>query len=244
MHFLVVVAVSYLTDGGCLGVFPFITLIICSTSQAHIRSTRSTRVRRGRRRPASFIVQSVSDACHVGSHLVLHFKDAMGESSVQVSVRNLTNAERVDHLVVCVSLQALELVNGDLSVVDRDEVDELFVLLDVYLELLDGGRVRVDIFLDFRLGLEETFESCLAQGHLLKLGLLVALLALSLLHGDLLIGTALHAVHHGLKVEQLTSKGHPCLLEWIAPLLNVGRDLLRQVRSDWVRNDALGAVAV
>ena len=79
---------------------------------------------------------------HVGgSHLVLHFEDAMGESCVQMSVRNLTNAERVDHLVVRVRLQALELVNGDLSMVDRDEVDELFVLIGVHFELLDGGAV-------------------------------------------------------------------------------------------------------
>ena len=111
---------------------------------------------------------------------VLQLEDAVGERGVQVRVRHLLQTEAVKHLVVGIGLEALELVNADLSVVDRDEVHELFVLVNIDVELLDRGRVRVDIFLNGRLRHEETHQGGLSEGHLLKLRLLFSLLLLSL----------------------------------------------------------------
>ena len=110
------------------------------------------------------------------SHLVDHFEDVVRERSVQVRVSNFLDAKHVQHLVVGVSLEALELVDGDLSVVDRDEVEQLLVLVNIDVELLNGRAVGVDIFLDCALRLEEALEGGLAHGHLLKLGLLITLL--------------------------------------------------------------------
>ena len=67
----------------------------------------------------------------LASHLVLHFEDAMGEGRVQVCIRHLSDAERVDHLVVGGRLQTLELIDSDLAMVDRDKVHEVLVLLNV-----------------------------------------------------------------------------------------------------------------
>lgn len=98
---------------------------------------------------------------------VLELKDAMCKRRMQMRVRDLFNAERVKHLVVCRGLQALELVNCLLAVVDRDKVHEFLVLVNIHVHLLDSCRVRVDIFRDFRLRLEKALKCGLAQGHLL-----------------------------------------------------------------------------
>ena len=76
------------------------------------------------------------------------------------------------------SLQALELIDGDLAMINRDEVNQLLVLFDVKFKLLDICRISVNIFLNSRLGLEETLESRLSERHLLELCFLVALFGL------------------------------------------------------------------
>lgn len=163
---------------------------------------------------------------------------------MQVSIRHLSDAQRVEHLVVGGCLEALEFVNGDLSVVDRDKVDQLLVILDVDVQLLNGGSVGVDIFLDSGLGFEEALEGGLAQHHLLELLLLVALLALSLRRENFEVTATIDSLFHRLEVEQLTTEHHPGLLERIAPFFDVFGDLHWQVIGDWVREDALRAVAV
>ena len=62
--------------------------------------------------------------------------------------------------------------------INRDEVNQLLVLFDVKFKLLDIRRISVNIFLNSRLGLEETLESRLSERHLLELRFLVALLGL------------------------------------------------------------------
>lgn len=95
---------------------------------------------------------------------------------------------------------------------------------------MDRGAVRVDIFLDGRLRLEEALEGRLAERHLLQLGLLVALPGLCLSLVRFLVGATCHGAHHGLDVEHLAAKHHPGLLERIAPLANVFRDFIFQIR--------------
>jgi len=94
----------------------------------------------------SFWWESLNAA--ICSETVLHLEDAVREGRVQMGIGDLLDAEAVEHLVVRLRLQALELVNGDLAVVDRDKVDQLLVVVDVNVELLDGRRVRVNIFRD------------------------------------------------------------------------------------------------
>ena len=132
---------------------------------------------------------------------VLQFEDAVGQRGVQVRVRHLFNTEAVQHLVVGRRLKALELLNADLAVVNGNEVDKLLVLVDVYVELLDRSRVGVDILLDGPLRLEETLKGRLTQGHLLQLGLLLALPLLCLRLQSLLVRATTHGGHHGLEVE-------------------------------------------
>ena len=132
----------------------------------------------------------------------------------------------VKHLVVSLGFQALELVDGDLSVVNRDEVHKILILLNINIKLLDGGRVRIDLLLNARLRLKETLQSRLAKRHFLQLGLFVALFSLGFLLEDLLVGAPLHRIHHGLDVEHFTAEHHPRFLEWIAPLSNVFRDFV------------------
>lgn len=137
-----------------------------------------------------------SQGLAVYSHAVHKLKNVVGEGGAEMSVRNLLNAEHVEHLVVGLGLHALELVDSDLAVVNCDEVEQLAVLIDVNIELLDGGGVGIDVLLDGGLRLEETLHCCLAHRHLLKLRLLVALLALSLGLKGLLVLAALHGTHH------------------------------------------------
>ena len=139
------------------------------------------------------------------SEVVLQFEDAVGQRGVQVRVGHLLDTEVVQHLVVGGRLHALELFNADLAVVNRDEVDELLVLVDVDVKLLDRGRVCVDILLDGRLRLEEALEGRLSKSHLLELGLLLPLLLLGLRLQELLVGATTHGGHHGLQVQKFAT---------------------------------------
>ena len=109
---------------------------------------------------------------------------------------------------------------------------------------MDRGAVRVDIVLDGRLRLEEALEGRLAECHLLQLSLLVALPGLCLSLVRFLVGATCHGAHHGLDVEHLAAKHHPGLLEWIAPLADVFRDFIFQIRRNRMCYDAFGSVAI
>ena len=180
----------------------------------------------------------------VASELVLHLENAVGQGGVQVCIRHLLDAESVQHLVVSLGLQFFELVDRDLSIVDRNEVHQFLVLVNIYVELLDCGRVRVDIFLDCAIRLEERLESRLSEGHLLKLSLLFTLLGFSLVLESLLLSASTKSVHHGLDIEHFSSKLHPGIFERIAPFFDVVGDLLRQLLSDRVRQDALSSITI
>ena len=54
-----------------------------------------------------------------------------------MSISDFTNCEEVEHLLVLQELGLFELVDGQLTVVDGDEVDQLAVVLHIYVHLLD-----------------------------------------------------------------------------------------------------------
>ena len=59
-----------------------------------------------------------------------------------------------------------------------------------------------------------------------------------------MVGAAGHGCHHGLKIEQFSADGHPCLAEGIAPFFNVLRDLHGKILGGRVGQDTLGAVTI
>ena len=75
----------------------------------------------------------------------------MGKSGMQVGIGDLFDAEGVEHFVVVAGRQFVEFADSNLPVIDRDEVYEFLVLLDIHIHLLDSGSVGVDIFVDGRL---------------------------------------------------------------------------------------------
>ena len=72
----------------------------------------------------------------------------MGECGVKVGVGDFLDAKHIEHPVVGLRLHALKLVNRDLAVVDRNEVEQLTILVNVNVQLLDRRCVGVNIFLD------------------------------------------------------------------------------------------------
>jgi len=72
----------------------------------------------------------------------------MGKSGMQVRIGYLLDAEGIEHFVVVARRQTIELGDRDLAVIDRDEVHELLVLVNIHVHLLDRSSVRVDIFVD------------------------------------------------------------------------------------------------
>ena len=65
-----------------------------------------------------------------------------------VRIANLTDREEVEHLLVLQEFGFLELVNRQLTMVDRDEVDQLAVVFDVHVHLFDVSLIVQDIFLN------------------------------------------------------------------------------------------------
>lgn len=71
-------------------------------------------------------------------HFVLmKIQEAMEEHGVLVRVLNLSDREDIKRAHVHAMLLFLELINGNLSVVDSQEVIQCFVLLDVEVGSLD-----------------------------------------------------------------------------------------------------------
>ena len=168
----------------------------------------------------------------------------MVQGGRDVRVTNLAYSEEVEHLLVLEQLGLLELVDGQLAVVDRDEVDQLSVVLYIHVHGLDVGLVIENIFLDARLRLEEALEGSLAESHLVELLLLVTdlLLGLELLLDDAV--ASVHGVHHSADVEELTLDPDPCLSEGIPPRLDGLVDVGAQLGGRGVGHDPQGAVTV
>ena len=99
--------------------------------------------------------------------------------------------------------------------VNRDEVDQISVVLNILVYLLNVRLQVKDIFLLSSLALEERFQSRFAKAELFQLLLIISLLALSfcaLLNNDL---SAAHSVDHSLDIQKFTFNPDVALLERI-----------------------------
>jgi hypothetical protein len=76
-----------------------------------------------------------------------------------------------------VDLVLLELVNCELALVDRNEVDKFAVLLNVNVCLFDACLEGKNVLFFARFRLEERLESSFTKAELFKLLLVVTLLA-------------------------------------------------------------------
>ena len=72
----------------------------------------------------------------------------MGKCGVEVGVGDFLDAKHIEHPVVGLRLHTLKLVDCDLTVVDRNEVEQLAILVDIDVQLLDRRSVGINIFLD------------------------------------------------------------------------------------------------
>lgn len=79
----------------------------------------------------------------------------MEQSSRQVGIGNLTHTENIDHAEVLAALVVLEPLDGLSAVIDRNEVDELSVVLDLLGGLLNLSLQVQHVFLLAGLRLEE-----------------------------------------------------------------------------------------
>jgi len=134
-----------------------------------------------------------------------------------VCIANLAYREEVKHLLVLEQFGFLELVNRQLTVVDRDEVDQFAVIFYIHVHGFDVGLIVKNIFFNGRLRFEETLESGLSESHLIKLLLLVTnlLLSLELLLNDTI--TAIHGIHHSTYIKKLSLDPDPSFSERVLP---------------------------
>lgn len=166
----------------------------------------------------------------------------MSQSSLQVSVGDFLHCKRVEHLHVLANLDALELLNRKLALVDSNEVDQFAVLLNVEVNLLNVGLIVEDIFLDGGFGFEETLQSSLTHRHLVQFSLLVALpLLCLLLHLDHFV-TALGGIHHALYFEALSLQPNPNIFEGLLPAVDVGYNISWDIWVGWIGQQALRGI--
>lgn len=118
----------------------------------------------------------------------------MAQVSTDVAIGDLTDGEGAEHSLVVVDLVSLELVDGHVTMLDGDEVDEFAVVLDGVVGSLNVSlQGQLGLVLGV-LALEEVLETGLVHLQLVELGLVVTSL---LLHGHL-------TAHHGLTANEGT----------------------------------------
>lgn len=93
----------------------------------------------------------------------------------QVSVGDLTHSEVVKHLHVLPDLVLSEPVNGQMALVNRDEVYQLAIVLNIVGELLNLRLISHDVLIDCTFCLEEALKSSLAERHLFEFSCFILL---------------------------------------------------------------------
>lgn len=128
--------------------------------------------------------------------------------------------------------------------VNRDEVDQFPVVLNVLICLLDVGLQIEDIFLLSSFALEERLQGCFTEAEFFQLFLIVSLLAFdfgALLNNSL---SAAHCVDHTLDIQKFTFNPDVALLEGVFERRNGFSDLLSDFGRARVSQCALANVTV
>lgn len=80
-------------------------------------------------------------------------------------VGDLAAAHQIDHLGVLGDLIAFEFVNGQLALVNIEEVNQLSVVLNVLVGMLDLHLQCLDTLLDAHFRLKKGLQRCLTGTH-------------------------------------------------------------------------------
>ena len=106
----------------------------------------------------------------------------------------------MDKVKVLLGLFTFEFLDSNLAVINGQEIDELFVVFDVFVGNLNRCLKLEDLILLSRLALEDGFQSCLALRQLFDLLLIISLLSFS---GKLLLNNKLstmQCITHTLEI--------------------------------------------
>lgn len=176
------------------------------------------------------VVHSVEWLCS-DFELLEGLQNSRVECGSQVTVVDWARRHVLQHLLVLLDLLLLELINGQTSMVDRDEVNQAAVFLDVYVCLLDLRLQGQDIGFLSWLWLEEGLHGRFTEWQLLQLFLVITALVLErnlLLH---YVFTALDCVDHALDVQHLALDPEGTLSEgWFVKsngILELGCEITR-----------------
>jgi hypothetical protein len=113
-----------------------------------------------------------------------------------------------------------------MALVNRDEHDQLSVVLDVVSKLLDLWLVRQDVLIDRAFGLEEALKSCLAKRHFFEFSCFVLLLGFKFSLQILNLVTSWHSVLSTIQVKHLSFDPDIGIFVRIFPWSDGGNNLL------------------
>lgn len=159
-------------------------------------------------------------------------------------VRNLGQCKTVKGAHILLNLVSLELIDRHCAVEDGDEVDQRAVVFNFAIGGLNIGLQVENIFLHCALGLEETFQSGLAQRQLLQLTLVIPFLVFerNLCSHDSF--SAVHGIHHTLEIKELSFYPRVRLLIGVPPHAVGIRDFDLHVPCSRMCQDSLVSIAV
>lgn len=95
----------------------------------------------------------------------------MVKGGSKVTVVDFSQSKLVNSADILLNLMAFELIDGQSSVEDGDELDKLSVIFNFAVCGFDISLEVQHIFLNTRLRFEETLKGCLAKRELFKFSL-------------------------------------------------------------------------
>lgn len=180
----------------------------------------------------------------MASSLLLHVEKWMVKGGTEMCIWYLFNAEVVKCFQIHLCLSLLELLDGNLSVVDGQEVYQLLEVSDLLCTYLNGSLEGQNVALLLWFGFEECFYCWLALGQLIKLLLVFSLLLLGVelsLHHTL---SALKTVIHTWDIQEFSLDPHVGIEVWILNSLGIVFELLLEVINVWMGKNSLVIVLV
>ena len=151
-----------------------------------------------------------------------------------VRVRDLLDTEMVQCLHIQLRFALLELWNGNLSVVNGQEFNQLLEILNLLIFDLEGSLKGQNRAFLGGLGLKDRLQSLLTLRKIVKLLLIRSLLVLSsqlCLHHVL---SSDEAVIHSLNVEILTLQPDVGFIKWVLDFQRIFSDLCLDVLILWI----------